>query len=61
LVVVGIEVQETSHGNGLSAAVSAAVERAAEVIGDLVTAWQQAVLCQAGSNATSSAAPGSSE
>jgi len=61
LVVVGIEVQQTSHGNELSAAVSAAVERAAEVIGGLVNAWRRADLRQAGSNATSSAAPGSRE
>ena len=61
LVVVGIEVQQTSRGDGLSSPVAAAVEPAAELISDIVTLWQAESRPQAGSKATSSAAPGSSE
>jgi hydrogenase maturation protease len=37
LIVVGIELDDTSAGHGLSAAVAAAVEEAVDVIADLVT------------------------
>jgi hydrogenase maturation protease len=61
LVVVGIEVQQIAPGDGLSLPVAAAVEPAATLISDIVTLWQAQSRPQAGSNATSSAAPGSSE
>ena len=60
LVVVGIEVQETSPGDGLSPPVAANVERAADLIAEIVAQWKEDPTAQAGSRATSSGVPGSS-
>lgn len=60
LVVVGIEVGETSAGLGLSAAVAAKLDDAADTICGIVDDWLAAEsLAQAGSRATSS--PGLNE
>ncbi|MGZ4725925.1 MAG: hydrogenase maturation protease [Ilumatobacteraceae bacterium] len=61
LVVVGIEVHETSSGDELSPSVVAKVEQAADLVAGIVTRWKEDPTAQAGSKATSSEAPGSSE
>ena len=61
LVVVGVEVGETSTGNELSPAVVANVEQAAELVAEIVALWTSDPAVQAGSRATSSEAPGSIE
>ncbi len=61
LVVVGIEVQETSSGDELSPSVVGKVEQAADLVAEIVAGWKADPAAQAGSRATSSEAPGSSE
>jgi hydrogenase maturation protease len=61
LVVVGIEVQETSNGDELSPPLVGRVEQAADLVAEIVAQWRADATAQAGSRATSSEAPGSSE
>ncbi len=60
LVIVGIEVQEASPGEGLSPPVAAKVEQAADLVAEIVAEWKADPTAQAGSSATSSGVPGSS-